>query len=139
MWGISTVWKTFIFLVVATIGDMKPIDFGIICFVPICIVILFFVIAYKISKLNNSAKIYNQNLTQDSNKKQIEELAIQYIENRIKSVEDNLSFDDFNKFNNIVQIENNIKVPNGYNTEVPYQIREILYTAYLKKKRKLKK
>lgn len=92
-----------------------------------------------ISKLNNSAKIYNQNLAQDSKKKQIEELATQYIENKIKSVEDDLSFDDYKKFNNIVQIGNNIKVPNDYNTEVPYQIREILYTAYLKKKRELKK
>ena len=139
MWGISTVWKSFIFIAVAAIGDIEPIDFGIICFVPICIVILFLVIAYKISKLNNSVKTYNQNPTQDSNKKQIEELAIQYIENKIKSAEDNLSFDDYKKFNNIVQIENNIKVPNAYNTEVPYPIREILYTAYLKKKRELKK
>lgn len=139
MWGISTVWKSFIFIAVAAIGDMEPIDFCIICFVPICIVILFFVITFKISKLNNSTKIYNQNPAQDTKKKQIEELAIQYIENRIKSAEDNLSFDDFKKFNNIVQIENNIKVPNAYNTEVPYQIREILYTAYLKKKRELKK
>ena len=72
-------------------------------------------------------------------KNQIKELAIQYIENRIKSSEDTLSFEDYKKFNNIVQMENNIKVSNDYNTEVPYQIREILYSVYLKKNRKLKK
>ena len=139
MWAISTVWKTFIFLAVAAIGDMEPIDFGIICFVPICIIILFFVIANKISKSNNLGIIYNQKSLQDTRKKQIEELAIQYVENRIKSSEDDLSFDDYKNFNNIVQNENNTKVPNDYNTEIPYQIREILYTVYLKKKRELKK
>lgn len=139
MWAISTVWKTFIFLAVAAIGDIKPIDIGIICFVPICIIILFFVIANKISKSNNLGIIYNQKSSQDVRTKQIEELAIPYIENRIKSVEDDLSFDDYKKFNNIVQIENNISVTNDYNTEVPYIIKEILYTAYLKKKRELKK
>ena len=134
MWAISTVWKTFIFLAVAAIGDMKPIDFCIICFVPICIIILFFIVANKISKSNNLGIIYNQKSSQYVRTKQIEELAIQYIENRIKSVEDDLSFDDYKKFNNIVQIENNISVTNDYNTEVPYIIKEILYTAYLKKK-----
>lgn len=74
MWAISTVWKTFIFLAVATIGDMKPIDFGVICFVPICIIILFFVVANKIYKSNNSGIIYNHKSSQDVRKNKLKNL-----------------------------------------------------------------
>ena len=72
-------------------------------------------------------------------KKQIEELAQKYIEDNIVSCEDDLLFDDYKKFNNIVQFEHHISVKNDTITEVPYCIRESLYNEYLKKIRKLKK
>ncbi len=95
-------------------------------------------IIYKINKNKSYISIHLKK-EESENMKKIRELAILYIENRIKSVEDDLSFNDYKKFNNIVQTENNIKALNNYNTEVPYSIREILYTAYLKKKREFKK
>lgn len=129
---------TFIVLTGAMIGEIEPVDFFLICFIPICIIILVLVITIKVSRLNNTGIIHKQEISQDMKKNQIEEFAVIYIENRIKSPDDELSFIDYKKFNNIVQVENNIKVSNDYNTEVPYCIREILYNTYLKKKRELK-
>ena len=43
-----------------------------------------------------------------------------------------LNEDDYKEFFELVK-ENNIEVANSYATDVPYSIREILYSAYLKK------
>ncbi|MBQ9245392.1 hypothetical protein IJ182_03895 [bacterium] len=61
-------------------------------------------------------------------------LAQNYITEFLKE-NNELDFNDYKKFNNIVQNENNIKIKNNYNTEVPYCLREILYTVYLDRKK----
>lgn len=64
----------------------------------------------------------------DEDKTKIISLAEDYINNLLKN-EKKLSAEDYKQFNNIVQIENNIKISTNY-AGVPYPIREILYTTY---------
>ena len=72
----------------------------------------------------------------DEDKTKIISLAEDYINNLLKN-EKKLSAEDYKQFNNIVQIENNIKISTNY-AGVPYPIREILYTTYENKIKDIK-
>ena len=73
--------------------------------------------------------------------KQIKILAEMYIDKFINDDTDKeLTYENYKEFNNIVQIENDIIVQTNYSTEiVPYQIRSILYTEFIKRIQKLKR
>lgn len=62
----------------------------------------------------------------------IKTLAEDFINRTISLNKPELNDDDYKKFYKLVK-ENNIKVENNYSTDVPYQIRSILYDAYVKK------
>lgn len=73
--------------------------------------------------------------------KQITNLAELYIDKFIhSSVDKELTYENYKEFNNIVQIENDIIVETDYSSDiVPYIIRNILYTEFIKRTQKLKK
>ena len=78
----------------------------------------------------------NPQLSYEDNAK-INSLAEEYINNLLENGQ-KLSDEDYKQFNNIVQNENNIKIPSNYAC-VPYCIREILYTTYQEKIRDINK
>jgi hypothetical protein len=57
-------------------------------------------------------------------------LAKKFIDKTLTTSQHELTQDDYLNFNKIVQVENNIKISNDYATEVPYLIRNILYTEF---------
>lgn len=67
---------------------------------------------------------------QDLRKNTIRFLAKKFIDEILKTSQPELTRDDYLNFNKIVQVENNIKISNDYATEVPYLIRNILYTEF---------
>lgn len=70
----------------------------------------------------------------------IKDLAKIYIEKIPCDNEDiELTSKNYKEFNDIVQIQNGIVVKNDYATEVPYLIRNILYTEFIKKTQELKR
>lgn len=69
---------------------------------------------------------------QEFNLQQIKTLAENFINKTITLNKPELSNDDYKKFYELVK-ENNIEVDNNYSTSVPYQVRSILYDAYVKK------
>ena len=73
------------------------------------------------------SKTKNKHLS-DENRAKIISLAEDYINNLLKN-EKKLSAEDYKQFNDIVKIENNIKISTNY-AGVHYPIREILYTTY---------
>ena len=68
--------------------------------------------------------------------KDITESDVQYIkvlaQDFLKKKDRQLNTDDYKTFFELVK-ENNIEVTNSYDTDVPYSIREILYSTYIKK------
>lgn len=73
--------------------------------------------------------------------KQIKILAEMYIDKFIHNNTDKeLTYENYKEFNTIVQIENGIIVKTDYSSEiVPYLIRNILYTEFIKRTKKIKK
>lgn len=69
---------------------------------------------------------------------QIKILAEMYIDKFIyKNTDKELTYENYKEFNNIVQIENGIIVKTDYSSEiVPYLIRNILYTEFIKRTQK---
>lgn len=69
---------------------------------------------------------------EEFNLQPIKTLAEDFINKTITLNKPELNNDDYKKFYKLVK-ENNINVENNCSTEVPYQIRSILYDAYVKK------
>lgn len=84
-------------------------------------------------KIMSKIKQEKEKSIQNVNSQFIKSLAEDFINETISNNKVELNEKDYEKFNNIFQIENNIKIPNSYNTNVPYCIREVLYSVYLKK------
>ena len=99
-------------------------------------VLVYGVVISKIESQKQKNKDINvndcENEKQSVDIEQIEKLAHIYIENNINLPDDRLTNEDYKKFNDIVQIENNIKIKTSCKG-VPYLIREILYSEYQKK------
>ncbi len=72
--------------------------------------------------------------------KQIKILAQMYIDKLIyNNTDKEITYENYKEFNNIVQIENSIIVKTDYSSDiVPYIIRNILYTEFIKRTQKLK-
>lgn len=67
---------------------------------------------------------------QELRKNTIRLLAKKFIDETLTTSQPELTQKDYLNFNKIIQVENNIKISNDYATEVPYLIRNILYTEF---------
>ncbi len=67
---------------------------------------------------------------QELRKNTIRLLAKKFIDETLTISQPELTQKDYLNFNKIIQVENNIKISNDYATEVPYLIRNILYTEF---------
>ena len=131
---LNFIYSAFVFIVVGLLFEGGSTETHASIVFEFIFLIILVVIIYFIKRKERNK--FQEKLAE---KKQIEQLAQKYIEDNIVSCEDDLLFDDYKKFNNIVQFEHHISVKNDNITEVPYCIRESLYNEYLKKIRKLKK
>lgn len=67
---------------------------------------------------------------QELRKNTIRLLAKKFIDKTLTTSQPELTQKDYLNFNKIIQVENNIKISNDFATEVPYLIRNILYTEF---------
>ena len=67
---------------------------------------------------------------QELRKNTIRLLAKKFIDETLTISQPELTQKDYLNFNKIIQVENNITISNDYATEVPYLIRNILYTEF---------
>ena len=110
---LTIIWNIIIIVTVGMLfSDSNPNFLGDLLWIFVFGIITAVIILRKIYKINKSKSYISIHLKKEASEdmRKIRELAVLYIENRIKSDKDDLSFDDYKKFNNIVQIENNIKM-----------------------------
>lgn len=67
---------------------------------------------------------------QELRKNTIRLFAKKFIDETLTTSQPELTQKDYLNFNKIIQVENNIKISNDYAAEVPYLIRNILYTEF---------
>mgnify|MGYP004478970297 CR=1 FL=1 len=103
-------------------------------------IMLIFVCLIFILALLSFAKSEKPKIQISEQEKQIKNLAELYIDKFIhNNTDEELTYENYKEFNNIVQIENGIIVKTDYSSEiVPYLIRNILYTEFIKRTQKLK-
>ena len=101
---------------------------------------LIFVCLIFILALLSFAKSEKPKIQISEQEKQIKNLAELYIDKFIhNNVDKELTFEHYKEFNNIVQTKNGIIVETDYSSDiVPYIIRNILYTEFIKRTQKLK-
>ena len=118
---------------IISIHDVSPLAFIIfVTSIPIAIILLLL----KDYIFGNKKNIINTHKYKDiteSDKQHIKVLAQDFF----KKKKGQLNEDDYETFFELVK-GNSIEVANNYATNVPYSVREILYSAYLKKKHDLK-
>ncbi len=103
-------------------------------------IMLIFVCLIFILALLSFAKSEKPKIQISEQEKQIKNLAELYIDKFIhNNVDKELTFEHYKEFNNIVQTKNGIIVETDYSSDiVPYIIRNILYTEFIKRTQKLK-
>lgn len=103
-------------------------------------IMLIFVCLIFILALLSFAKSEKPKIQISEQEKQIKNFAELYIDKFIhNNTDEELTYENYKEFNNIVQIENGIIVKTDYSSEiVPYLIRNILYTEFIKRTQKLK-
>ena len=103
-------------------------------------IMLIFVCLIFILALLSFAKSEKTKIQISEQEKQIKNLAELYIDKFIhNNVDKELTFEHYKEFNNIVQTKNGIIVETDYSSDiVPYIIRNILYTEFIKRTQKLK-
>lgn len=103
-------------------------------------IMLIFVCLIFILALLSFAKAEKPKTQISEQEKQIKNLVELYIDKFIhNNVDKELTFEHYKEFNNIVQTENGIIVETDYSSDiVPYIIRNILHTEFIKRTQKLK-
>lgn len=106
--------------------------FGVLIFIGVILILgIIFTISYKKYEKEQSDK-------QEQRKQKLKALAEKYINDTITQEKFELEQEDYKKFYKIV-LENNIDIKNSNAVDVPYDVRSILYDAYLNKYNELPK
>lgn len=113
-------------------------NFGIIlisllAIIVITIIVLTFTRLFSFNRWRSMLqKMQKVKEKQEFNLQPIKTLAEDFINKTITLNKPELNNDDYKMFYELVK-ENNIEVDNNYSTSIPYQVRSILYDAYVKK------
>lgn len=123
----------FTFIIIFVLEHFKILLISLFAIIVITIAILIFIKSFARKQWSSMLqKIQETKEKQEFNSQPIKTLAEDFINKTITLNKPELNNDDYKKFYKLVK-ENNIKVDNNFSTDVPYQIRSILYDAYVKK------
>lgn len=128
----------FVLIVCTCIIIFLSENFGIIlisllAIIVITIIVLTFTRLFSFNRWRSMLqKMQKVKEKQEFNLQPIKTLAEDFINKTITLNKSELNNDDYKKFYELVK-ENNIEIDNNYSTSIPYQVRSILYDAYVKK------
>ena len=116
--------------IIAVIGEIfSKIDNRLIVLLIILIVVLIF--GFIISKIPVLSIAKSTTRREEMGLSEAEYERLKTLAENFVNKKKILNEDDYKKFYEIVK-ENNIEIPNNYSTDVPYYIRELLYSTALK-------